>query len=160
MKKIVWIGLFAVSASVLSFAFVTGSSAGSSEKTLTFINRPLNETGFDIDGDQNLTPADGWVANSELLKGGDVVGRLVTSCQYVQVRADGMGGVLQCVGTAKLPGGQIAVQSRQVLVEGKTTSADAAITGGTGDYSTARGYVRSEAIPGSMNARITVHLVS
>ena len=168
MKRVTWISLIAASAGVLTFALVTGSSAGNrgssdaggAETTLTMINQPVNETGFDINGDQELTPADGWVSNSDLLKHGQVVGHVASTCQYIQVRADGMGGVIQCVSTAQLSGGQIAIQSRIRLVEGQSKSVDSAITGGTGDYSTVRGYITSEPVPDSMNSKLTFHLMS
>jgi hypothetical protein len=69
-----------------------------------------------------------------------------------------MGGNLQCVTTAKLPEGQITTQLRFRLVEGETTGSVAAVTGGTGAFATASGYVESQAIPGTSNATITFHL--
>ena len=159
MKKIAWIVVFALVASVVSLALVGSSSAIEQEETLVFVNEPLNETGIDIDGDRELTPGDGWVSYSALLDGDEVVGKLVQSCQYIRVRRDGMGGVLQCVISAKLHGGQITAQTRIALVEGKTSGTSAAITGGTGRYENVRGSVTGEAIEGSMNTEITLHLI-
>jgi hypothetical protein len=70
-----------------------------------------------------------------------------------------MGGVLQCLSSASLPGGQVTAQQRFVLIEGSTTGATAAITGGTGRYANARGVVVGEAIEGSMKMKITFHLI-
>jgi hypothetical protein len=119
---------------------------------------PIAETGIDIDGDSGLTPGDGWVSNTALWQDDVVVGKVVSSCQYITVRKDGMGGTLQCVSTAKLPGGQITFQQRTVLVEGRTGTTYAAITGGTGEYATAHGYAKSTPVPGEMAAEITVYL--
>jgi hypothetical protein len=123
--------------------------------TLTYINQPVNETGIGSNNDQDLTPVDGSVSNAVLLKRGDVVGRLVNSCQYITLRKGGMGGVLQCLGTVKLAGGQITVLVRIVLVKGQTNEVKAAITGGTGDFAEAGGYVESVDIAGTMNTRVT-----
>jgi len=160
MRKIVWIVVFAMAASIMSLALVTSSGAIEQEKTLTFVYEPINETGIDIDGDQNLTPGDGWITNVALLKNGEVVGKAISACQYAQVRRDGMGGALQCLISAKVPGGQITAQQRFVLIEGKTSGLpSAAITGGTGEYANVRGYISAEPIEGSMKAKITLHLL-
>jgi hypothetical protein len=160
MKKLTWIIAFALAAGVVVFALVASPGAVAQEEKLTFIMVPINETGIDVNGDQDLTPGDGWVSNSALRRDGVEVGRVVTSCQYMQVRADGMGGVLQCVGTAKIPGGQITTQMRFTLIEGQSMPTPvAAITGGTGRYAVAQGYVTSEPIPGSMRARVVLHLL-
>lgn len=158
MRKLTGVMAFALAASVLSLAIV-GASSAAEETTLTFVYVPLNETGIDVNGDHGLTPGDGWVSRAALKKAGETVGKVAQSCQYVSVRGDGMGGVLQCVTTATLADGQIAAQNRFVLIEGETTGAVAAITGGTGAYASVRGYVVSEAIEGSMNARLTFHLL-
>jgi len=156
VKRISWFVVFVMVASIVGVALVTSSGAVVTEGRLTFVVKPMNETGIDINGDTNLDPGDGWVSNAVLLKGGEVVGSVVSSCQYVQIRADGWG-ILQCVNTAKVPGGQIAVQSR--MVEGQTYLQPAAITGGTGEYASVRGYAVSEPIEGSMNAKVTLYLL-
>ena len=156
MKKVAWFVAFVLVASIVGLALVTSSSAVVTEGKLIFVVKPVNETGIDIDGDASLDPGDGWVSNAVLLQGGEVVGSVVSSCQYVVIRADGSG-ILQCVNTAKVPGGQIAVQSR--MDEARTYLQPAAITGGTGAYASVRGYAVSEPIEGSMNAKVTFHLL-
>lgn len=144
MRKLAPVVAFALAASVLSLAIVGSSGAIEQETTLTFVWEKVNETGYDIDGDHNLTPGDGWVSNSVLKNDGEVVGKVIENCQYVKVRPDGMGGTLQCVGTAKLDGGHIAYQLRLGLEEGTTPHMTAAVTGGTGDFANARGDMQAE----------------
>lgn len=156
MKRFVWIVGFAVVAAGVVVAL--GAPSGASGSTLAFVATPIEETGIDIDGDANLTPGDGWVSNAALWQDDVVVGKVVSSCQYITVRKDGMGGTLQCVSTAKLAGGQITFQQRTVLVEGRTGTTYAAITGGTDAYATAHGYAKSTPVPGEMAAEITVYL--
>jgi hypothetical protein len=149
--------VFALAASLVSVAIVTPSGAIVAETTLEFVQVPVNEVGIGADGDHNLTMGDGWVSRSNLTQGGEVVGKLVSSCQFAQVRKDGMGGVLQCVNTASLDGGQIATQMRFVLHEGVTTGATAAVTGGTGDYEGVGGSVTSE-VAATGETIVTFHL--
>jgi hypothetical protein len=156
MKRISWFVVFVMVASIVGVALVSSSGAVVTEGRLTFVAKPVNETGIDIDGDGELDPGDGWVSNAVLLKGGESVGSVVSSCQYVQLRANGLG-TLQCVNTAKVPGGQIAVQSR--MVEGQSFIPPAAITGGTGAFSTASGYAVTEPIDGSMSVKVTLYLL-
>lgn len=159
MRKIAAVLAFAIAASVLSLAIVGTSGAIQQETTLTFAWEQVNETGFDINGDAELTPGDGWVSNSNLKKGGEVVGKTVESCQYVTVRKDGMGGTLQCIGTVKLDGGQVTYQLRLVLEEGTIPRMVAAVTGGTGDYANARGTASSEVDLDTMKVTVTLHLL-
>jgi len=159
MRRSLWAVVALAAAVVVSPMLASASPQDDGTLTLTYINQPVNETGIDINDDQNLTPGDGSVSNAVLLKQGDVAGRVVNSCQYITVRKDGMGGVLQCLSTIKLAGGQITAQGRIVLVEGQTNEVQAAITGGTGDFAEAGGYVESVAIPGTMNTRVTLYII-
>ena len=144
MRKLAALVAFALAATALSLAIVGSSGAIEHETVLRFVWEKVDETGYDIDGDHGLTPGDGWVSNSILKKHGEVVGKTVENCQYITVRADGMGGTLQCVGTVKLDDGQITYQLRLVVVEGTLPHMAAAVTGGTGAYANARGVVTGE----------------
>jgi len=159
MKRIGWVALAAAGATVMTIALAGASSASDTERTLSFVNRPVKMTDVDVDGDHDLTPGDLSIGTSVLVKDGKVVGRMVSSCQFIAVRADGMGGDLQCTASATLPRGQVTAQGRVVLLEGSTRSAEVAVTGGTGAYATVGGYATTEAIPGTMNTRVTFHLM-
>lgn len=158
-KKVAWAAAFAVVATVVVSVLVTSASAIVTPTTLTFVNHPIDETGIDVNGNANLDPADGWVSYSQLQQDDVVVGKLVTSCQYVKVSPNGMKGVLQCVLTAELAEGQLAVQGRMVLSPEAAPGLAFAVTGGTGDYANARGSVTGEPIEGSMDSTITFTLV-
>ena len=156
-KKVAWVAVFAVT--VLGFALVTSAGAIDAPTTLTFVNHPVNETGIDVNGNHELDPADGWVSNSQLLQDDVVVGKLISSCQYVKVSRDGMRGVLQCVITAELADGQLTVQGRLALSPEAAPGLALAITGGTGAYSNVGGYVTGEPIEGSMDSTVKFNLV-
>ncbi|MEU6165665.1 dirigent protein [Streptomyces tanashiensis] len=79
-------------------------------------------------------------------KGGDTVGRDGVTCAVVRVSGDQADA--NCVGTFVLnggPGGQITAQALVTFdVSNETPAAyDIAVTGGTGDFKEARGYVRT-----------------
>ncbi|MFB7513775.1 hypothetical protein [Streptomyces sp. NPDC056144] len=78
-------------------------------------------------------------------KGGDKIGRDGVTCTIVRV--SGTQADAQCVGTFVLnggPGGQLTAQALTTFdTESEAVSAyDVALTGGTGDFKDARGYVR------------------
>ena len=158
-KKAAWVAALAVTATVLGFVLVTSAGAIDTPTTLTFVNHPVNETGIDVNGNHELDPADGWVNYSQLLEDDVVVGKLVSSCQYVKVSPNGMKGVLQCVLTAELAEGQITVQGRLALSPEAARGLAFAVTGGTGDYVNVGGYVTAEPIEGSMDSTVTINLV-
>jgi hypothetical protein len=157
-KKIVWVAVLAVAAIGLNLVIATSSGAIDQPTTLTFVNHPVNETGIDVNGNQELDPADGWVSNSNLLQDDVVVGRLISSCQYIKVSPKGFKGVLQCEFTASFAEGQIAIQGRLDLGS-DATSLTFAVTGGTGDYANVRGTVTGEPIEGSEDSTVTFTLV-
>ena len=78
-------------------------------------------------------------------------------------RAEDNGGAEECVVTYSLPGGQLTVQGMVfgILTNGRPTlpppSFDNAITGGTGKFERARGWVHADTI-GSGKRRFTIHL--
>ncbi|MFE7516924.1 allene oxide cyclase barrel-like domain-containing protein [Streptomyces sp. NPDC057540] len=79
-------------------------------------------------------------------KGGDKVGRDGVTCAVVRVSGDQADA--NCVGTFVLnggPGGQLAAQALVTFdVSNQAPAAyDIAVTGGTGDFKQARGYVRA-----------------
>ncbi|MGW8761772.1 dirigent protein [Streptomyces sp. NPDC055815] len=77
-------------------------------------------------------------------KGGEKVGRDGVACAVVRVSGDQVD--MNCVGTIVLnggPGGQLAAQALTTFdTSNDTPSAfDLAVTGGTGDFTSARGYI-------------------
>ncbi|MER7533230.1 dirigent protein [Streptomyces sp. NPDC097704] len=79
-------------------------------------------------------------------KGGDKVGRDGVTCSVVRISGDQVD--MNCVGTIVLnggPGGQLTAQALTTFdTSNENPSAfDIAVTGGTGDFKQARGYIRS-----------------
>ncbi|SEC59210.1 hypothetical protein [Streptomyces sp. TLI_105] len=79
-------------------------------------------------------------------KGGDKVGRDGVTCAVVRV--SGTQADVNCIGTFVLnggPGGQLTAQALVTFDTSSETPAayDVAITGGTGDFKQARGYLRT-----------------
>ncbi|WP_225799381.1 dirigent protein [Streptomyces sp. NK15101] len=79
-------------------------------------------------------------------KGGDKVGRDGVTCAVVRV--SGNQADVNCIGTFVLnggPGGQLTAQALVTFdITNQTPAAyDVAVTGGTGDFKNARGYVRT-----------------
>jgi hypothetical protein len=87
--RLVVIAVGTVVATTAGTALVTSAGAIDAPTTLTFVNHPGNETGIDVDGNAELDPGDGWVSNSQPLVGDVMVGKLVSSCQYVKVGPKG-----------------------------------------------------------------------
>ncbi|MFI8105574.1 hypothetical protein [Streptomyces sp. NPDC086023] len=80
-------------------------------------------------------------------KGGPTIGRDGVSCTVVRAGSGGNPSDMQCIGTLTLnggPGGQLAVQALVSVNpdDEALPSFDGAITGGTGDFKDARGYIR------------------
>jgi hypothetical protein len=158
-RKAAWVAVFAVAATVLGFTLVTSAGAIDAPTTLTFVMHQVNETGIDVNGNHELDPADGWVSNAQLLQDDVVVGKVISSCQYVKVSRDGMKGVLQCVMTAQLADGQLTSQGRLDLSPDAPAGLAFAITGGTGPYENVRGYWTGEPIENSMDSTVTFFLL-
>ncbi|MFI1657601.1 hypothetical protein ACH4ZU_22185 [Streptomyces sp. NPDC020472] len=79
-------------------------------------------------------------------KGGDKTGRDGVTCAVVRVSGDQAD--MNCVGTIVLNGGPGGQLTAQALVTLDTTNQapaayDLAVTGGTGDFKDARGYIRT-----------------
>ncbi|MFJ9827644.1 hypothetical protein ACIRSU_25270 [Streptomyces sp. NPDC101160] len=94
-------------------------------------------------------------------KGGEKVGRDGVICGVIRVSGDSAD--VTCVGTIVLnggPGGQLAAQALTHFDTSNETPAafDIAITGGTGDFKSAHGYVRST--PDGDYNRMDFHITS
>ncbi|MES4907523.1 MULTISPECIES: hypothetical protein [unclassified Streptomyces] len=92
--------------------------------------------------DTDLGPAgpslgDMYVYSGTAMKDGRGVGRGGGSCQVIHIKGEEL--TTQCVITIELERGSLTMQS--LWVSG-TSSLDMAITGGTGDFSNARGTAR------------------
>ncbi|MET9951016.1 dirigent protein [Streptomyces sp. NPDC006339] len=94
-------------------------------------------------------------------KGGEKVGRSGVSCAVV--RGSGQQLDVHCVGTFVLsgdPAGQITGQTLTAvdMTEEQPASLDVAVTGGTGDFREARGYIRTS--PDGDHDRLEFHVTT
>ena len=88
-------------------------------------------------------------------KRGTRIGRIEGSCQIVSAVSEAGAGTLSCASTAFLPGGRILFQGHDRLGSLKTFP----ITGGTGRYANARGWVRIKEIGFSGKTANVFHLL-
>jgi hypothetical protein len=103
-------------------------------------------------GKKGPSLGDEYIYAEDLYIHGKKLGDHGVVCSYVHVTPD----TLQCLGTFSLPEGQISGQA--LLHLPATTTVDIAITGGTGAYSTARGFVHTVAA-GTTERQLTFHII-
>ncbi|MFE0450938.1 hypothetical protein ACFW2D_06555 [Streptomyces sp. NPDC058914] len=106
----------------------------------------------DVDlGEQGISVGDQRIVHEDLYRNGEKVGDHSSVCTFTRVSP----AALQCLGTFALPEGQFTAQS--LLHLPAAPSVDVGITGGSGDYRTARGFIRT--VPaGATERHFTVHL--
>jgi hypothetical protein len=112
----------------------------------TFLD--LGEPGDSL-GDQS-------VFSQDLFRQGEKVGSAGVVCTLVRLEPR-VSATAQCVGTAKLPRGQITVQGLLTFTDGPATFR-VAITGGTGRFRTAHGVAIVEEVSETRD-RITFRLI-
>ncbi|MGG8409976.1 hypothetical protein ACM614_27100 [Streptomyces sp. 12297] len=130
------------------FAAASAAAAPAADLTFTLYAKEV-PSGGDSQGDMNQAPeaGDSFYFADDLYrtKGGEKVGRDGVSCTVVRA---GTPSDVHCVGTFVLnggPGGQLTAQAMMTFDPSNEQPAafDIAVTGGTGDFKDARGYVRS-----------------
>ncbi|QFZ75630.1 hypothetical protein GFH48_22300 [Streptomyces fagopyri] len=110
-------------------------------------------------GKKGLSPGDGIVIAEDLYRDGKKIGDHSVVCTYILTKP----GELQCLGTFALPQGQITSQA--LLHLPAAASVDIAVTGGTGDYRSARGFVHTvpagtHTVPAAVTERrLTFHII-
>ncbi|AWW41437.1 MULTISPECIES: allene oxide cyclase barrel-like domain-containing protein [Streptomyces] len=145
----------------VAVALAGGAALASSASADTSDRKPRTQT-FELVGKQTssgevdlgkpgTSVGDQRIVHEDLYRDGKKVGDHSAICTYTQVSP----AALQCVGTFALPEGQFAAQS--LLHLPAPSSVDVAITGGSGAYSTAQGFIRT--VPaGETERHFTVHL--
>ncbi|WP_234318726.1 allene oxide cyclase barrel-like domain-containing protein [Streptomyces sp. NRRL S-237] len=127
------------------------------ERVITLIGRLAEQTRFPVNPGGAAAQGDRTVFRSNLFdQAGNQVGETGGTCTTTRVDN---GGAEVCVVTYTLPGGQLSVQGMVFgnLVPGPPPSFDNGITGGTGEFDRARGYVHADTI-GTGTRRFTIHL--
>ncbi|WP_406310686.1 allene oxide cyclase barrel-like domain-containing protein [Streptomyces sp. NBC_00623] len=119
-------------------------------RTFELVGKQTSIEDLDL-GRAGISPGDQRVIHEDLYRDGEKVGDHSVVCTYTHVNP----AALQCLGTFSLPEGQFAAQA--LLHLPAPSYVDVGITGGSGDYSNARGFVRT--VPaGDTERHLTVHL--
>jgi hypothetical protein len=127
-------------------------SSGTRQRTETFalVARQTQSESLDL-GKKGLSRGDELVIAEDLYRDGRKVGDHSVVCVYVHLDPS----ELQCVGTFALPQGQVTSQALLHLPPAR--SIDIAVTGGSGVFSSARGYVHT--VPAGKTVRnLTFHI--
>jgi len=110
-------------------------------------------------GTAGPSQGDEFVISGDLLQGSAVVGQYGEVCTLTRVGPVVDSFDQQCVGTLTLPDGDLTVQGLiSVTAAGPEADINLAITGGTGRYRTAHGYVHATLI-NATDTSFTVHLI-
>jgi hypothetical protein len=127
-----------------------GASGDDDEgRTIRVVSITTEESFVDV-GDEDFSLGDQFVFSANLLQGGTQVGRGGVVCTLVSVDQERS----QCVATADLRGGQIAVQG---LLTGEPDKFVFPITGGSGKYEGADGEIHVSQVSATKEI-LTFHL--
>ncbi|CDR15989.1 lipoprotein [Streptomyces iranensis] len=119
-------------------------------KTFELVGKQISAEEVDL-GKPGVSVGDQRVVHEDLYRDGEKVGDHSTVCAFTQVGPS----ALQCLGTFALPEGQFTAQS--LLHLPAPSSVDVSITGGSGEYRTAHGFIRT--VPaGETERHFTVYL--
>jgi hypothetical protein len=145
-----------VAAAVLAGAPLASAGTGSTHGThqraeiIQLVAKQTQSQTIDV-GKKGHSLGDQLVIAEDLYRNGKKIGDHAVVCTYVHTSPD----ELQCLGTFALPQGQITGQA--LLHLPAASSVDVAITGGSGAYSGAGGYVHT--VPaGTTERHATFHI--
>ncbi|MGW7521912.1 allene oxide cyclase barrel-like domain-containing protein [Streptomyces sp. NPDC054783] len=158
MGKIIFRPLILVGVAAAAFNGVpsasadTGSAHGAYQhaETTELVARQTQSRLVDV-GSKGHSLGDQLVIAEDLYQNGKKIGDHAVVCSYVHIRPD----ELQCLGTFALPQGQITGQA--LLHLPSNSAVDVSLTGGSGAYSGAGGYVHT--VPaGTTERALTFHV--
>ncbi|RNG38833.1 allene oxide cyclase barrel-like domain-containing protein [Streptomyces botrytidirepellens] len=109
-------------------------------------------------GTPGPSQGDEFVLSGDLLQGAATVGTFGEVCTLTRVGPVADSFDQQCVGTLVLADGQITIQGIVSVTAAGPGDITVAITGGTGRYRTAHGYVHATLI-NATDTGLTVHLI-
>jgi allene oxide cyclase-like protein len=145
-----------IAAAALAATPLASASTGGAQdthrhtETLQLVARQTQTASLDL-GAKGHSLGDQLIIAEDLYRDGKKTGDHSVTCTYVHTGPD----ELQCLGTFALPQGQITGQA--LLHLPATSAVDIAITGGTGAYSGAGGYVHT--VPaGTTERHLTFHI--
>lgn len=139
-------------------ASAAASSSGGKEEVYELVAKQTQGSGFiDVDGSSGPSQGDEIVTTGDLFVGATAVGSYGQVCTLTRT-APGDEFDLQCVGSFALAPGQITAQGRFTVTSAGPGDINLAITGGTGSYRTARGFIHSVYVSDT-ETQLTVHLI-
>lgn len=109
-------------------------------------------------GTPGPSQGDEFVISGNLLQGAATVGTFGEVCTLTRVGPAVDSFDQQCVGTFVLPDGQITIQGLISVTAAGPGDIKLAITGGTGRYRTAHGFLQAVTVNATDTA-VTVHLI-
>ncbi|MEV7381790.1 allene oxide cyclase barrel-like domain-containing protein [Streptomyces lydicus] len=126
------------------------------EEVFQLIAHQTQINSVDLDG-AGPTQGDEIVITGDLLRGTTKVGDYSQICTLTRTApADEFD--LQCAGDLSLAPGQLTIQGRFTVTAAGPGSIDMAITGGTGRYRAAHGFIRAVNLSAA-DTQLTVHLI-
>lgn len=145
-----------LTAAALAVVPPASAADGNRTETIRLTARQVQSRLLDL-GAKGLSLGDELVIAEDLYRGGKKIGDHSVVCTYIRIQPGDL--QLQCVGTFALPEGQITSQALLHLKRQGTPApaVDIALTGGSGAYSTARGYVHTVAAGGT-ERQVTFHI--
>ncbi len=120
----------------VSCASIASAGGGGDKRQVIRLTAKSVGTAFVDNGQAGINRGDRLVVDGDLFRGAKKVGQADEDCVFVRV--EGSVPTIDCVASVTLPGGQITFHGRAKVAPG-TQTANAAVTGGTGSYRTARG---------------------
>jgi len=127
------------------------------EQVFDLVVRQTQASAIDV-GTPGPSQGDEFVISGDLLQGTATVGTFGEVCTLTRVGPAVDSFDQQCVATFVLPDGQITIQGLISVTAAGTGDINIAITGGTGRYRTAHGFVHA-VNANSTDTAVTVHLI-
>jgi hypothetical protein len=147
--------LLACSSPASAAALAGGDGPGDAE-IIRLVARQTQGQFVDVDG-PGPTQGDEFVLTGNLFRGATQVGTYSQICTLTRTApADEFD--LQCAGDLAFPMGQITVQGRFNVTSAGPGDTQLAITGGTGYFRTAHGFIRSVNVSDT-ESLLTIHLI-
>ncbi|MFF4230089.1 hypothetical protein [Streptomyces sp. NPDC001820] len=138
-------------------ASASSSTGPENERVFQLVARQTQSSSIDVDRSSRPSQGDEFIVSGDLLLEGSKVGNFGDVCTITRT-APGDEVDLQCVGSLSLSPGQITFQGRFTTTAAGPGDVNLAITGGTGSYRTAHGFIHAENVS-NRDTRLTVHLI-
>ncbi|MFI0815576.1 hypothetical protein ACH4TX_02275 [Streptomyces sp. NPDC021098] len=127
------------------------------EQVFDLIARRTQTSYVDV-GTPGPSQGDEFVIRGDVLQGSAVVGHFGEVCTFTGVGPTPDAFDQQCVATFTLPDGDLTIQGLISITAAGPADAELAITGGTGRYRTAHGFVRG-VNTNATDTAVSVHLI-